>query len=105
MAGRRPPEALAAFADNIAVLVASGIAERALQVGDRAPDFTLPDTLGRPVTLSRLIEQGPAVVTFYRGAWCPYCNLQLHAYQAILPQSAQRARHSWRSRPRPRISH
>lgn len=86
MAGRRPPEALAAFADNIAALVASGVAGRALQVGERAPDFTLPDALGRPVTLSRLIEQGPAVVTFYRGAWCPYCNLQLHAYQAILPQ-------------------
>ena len=80
----RPPEVAAAFADSIAALAASGIAERALKVGERAPDFTLPNALGGPVTLSRLLEQGPAVVTFYRGEWCPYCNLQLRAYQAIL---------------------
>ena len=86
MAGRRSPEVAAAFAESIAALHASGIAERALKVGDRAPDFTLPNALGSPVTLSRLLEQGPAVVTFYRGDWCPYCNLQLRAYQAILPR-------------------
>ena len=82
----RPPEVAAAFADSIAALAASGIAERALKVGERAPDFTLPNALGGPVTLSRLLRQGPAVVTFYRGEWCPYCNLQLRAYQAILPR-------------------
>src|SRR5260370_25716064 len=82
----RPPEVAGAFADSIAALAASGIAERALKVGERAPDFTLPNDLGGPVTLSRLLRQGPAVVTFYRGEWCPYCNLQLRAYQAILPR-------------------
>src|SRR5260370_37670338 len=85
----RPPEVAAAFADSIAALAASGIAERALKVGERAPDFTLPNALGGPVTLSRLLEQAPAVVTFYRGEWCPYCNLQLRAYQAILPRIRQ----------------
>lgn len=64
----------------------SGITERVLKTGDQAPDFTLPNPVGVPVTLSRALESGPAVVTFYRGMWCPYCSLQLRAYQQILPE-------------------
>src|ERR1700755_2473446 len=60
--------------------------ERAIRIGGRAPDFTLPDAQGRDVSLGRLLEAGPAVVTFYRGGWCPYCNIQLRAYQAVLPE-------------------
>lgn len=67
-------------------LIASGGAEKALKEGESAPDFTLPDALGRPVSLSDLLKQGPVVVTFYRGAWCPYCDLELRAYQQALPQ-------------------
>jgi peroxiredoxin len=59
-----------------------------LKTGDRAPDFTLPDALGRPVSLAERLHQGPAVVTFYRGGWCPYCNIQLRAYQRALPEIA-----------------
>lgn len=55
-------------------------------VGDRAPDFTLPDAQGRPLSLSDSLRTGPVVVTFYRGGWCPYCNIQLRAYQQALPQ-------------------
>ncbi|MGO9457060.1 MAG: peroxiredoxin-like family protein [Acidimicrobiales bacterium] len=57
-----------------------------LSVGERAPDFTLPDALGKPVSLSDLLVKGPVVVTFYRGEWCPYCNIQLRALQAALPR-------------------
>ncbi len=60
--------------------------ERAIRTGDRAPDFTLPNQQGRPVALAMLLEAGPAVVTFYRGGWCPYRNIQLRAYQAVLPE-------------------
>lgn len=67
-------------------LVASGIAAQALQIGQVAPDFTLPDATGKTVTLSQLVTQQPVVLTFYRGGWCPYCNLQLRAYQQVLPQ-------------------
>jgi peroxiredoxin len=52
--------------------------------GAKAPDFTLPDAHGKPVTLSALLAKGPAVVTFYRGGWCPFCDLQLRAYQRVL---------------------
>ncbi len=65
----------------IGQLIASGAAEQALKEEDQAPDFTLLDPHGAVVRLSHLLEQGPVVVTFYRGAWCPYCHLALRAYQ------------------------
>jgi len=60
--------------------------EKAVGPGDAAPDFSLPDARGGSVTLSDLLRGGPAVVTFYRGGWCPYRNIQLRGYEAILPQ-------------------
>src|SRR5712692_10692378 len=71
---------------DLETLARSDLAQQSVQVGEQAPDFTLPDALGQPVTLSALLKQGPVVVAFYRGAWCPYCNMQLRAYQRILPQ-------------------
>ena len=62
-------------------LAASGITEQALSVGGRAPRFTLPSATGAPVALDGLLAAGPVVLTFYRGAWCPYCNLALRALQ------------------------
>ncbi|MBU2995304.1 AhpC/TSA family protein [Cellulophaga baltica] len=56
----------------------------ALKVDDKAPDFNLPNAEGAQVSLSGLLEKGPVVVTFYRGSWCPYCNLQLRALQTKL---------------------
>ena len=56
----------------------------ALLVGQKAPNFSLPNAQGEIITLADLCVNGPVVVTFYRGDWCPYCNLQLRALQAIL---------------------
>ncbi len=67
-------------------LITSGAAEQVLKEGEQAPDFTLPDARGTSVTLSHLLKQGPVIIAFYRGEWCPYCHLQLHAYQRALPQ-------------------
>jgi peroxiredoxin len=55
-----------------------------MAVGDKAPDFTLPDAKGQQVSLASLLQQGPVVLTWYRGGWCPYCNRQLSEYQASL---------------------
>lgn len=60
-----------------------------LAVGDEAPDFTLPNTRQRQVSLTSVLRAGPAIVTFYRGGWCPYCNIQLRAYQRALPEIAE----------------
>jgi peroxiredoxin len=60
--------------------------EAAIGVGDETPDFELPDLRGNTVSLFNVMRHGPGVVTFYRGGWCPYCNIQLRAYQAVLPE-------------------
>ncbi|ALM86012.1 peroxiredoxin-like family protein [Bordetella sp. N] len=69
-----------------AELIASGAAQKALKAGDQAPAFTLNDQDGKPVSSAELLSQGPLVLTFYRGVWCPYCNLELQAVQATLPE-------------------
>jgi peroxiredoxin len=67
-------------------LAASGITQRALKAGDRAPDFRLPDARGGYIRLKDLLATGPVVLSFYRGGWCPYCNLELRALQRALPE-------------------
>ncbi|MGW8188964.1 MULTISPECIES: peroxiredoxin-like family protein [Sphingomonas] len=69
-----------------AELKASGLAERALSVGDRSPDFALKDGDGREVRIADLLASGPVALTFYRGVWCPYCNMELQALQEALPE-------------------
>ena len=86
LAEQLPAEVLAELSKSITTLVQTGIAQQSVKVGERAPDFTLPDAFGKPVALSDLLKHGPVVLTFYRGEWCPFCNLTLRAYQRILPQ-------------------
>lgn len=57
-----------------------------LQEGDQAPNFTLANPLGEDVNLYDELAKGPVVLTFYRGSWCPFCNIQLRAYQQWLPE-------------------
>ena len=66
-------------------LIAAGAAGRALKAGDVAPSFVLNDADGKPVASAELLAQGPLVVSFYRGVWCPYCNMELQALQEALP--------------------
>lgn len=68
-----------------AELIATGQARRALKAGDKAPAFTLSDADGKSVSSSDLLAKGPLVASFYRGVWCPYCNMELQALQAELP--------------------
>jgi len=81
-----PPGRVVLYEARIEELRAGFALESALGTGDEAPDFSLPDAGGKLVSLPCLLQRGPVVVTFYRGGWCPYCNIQLRAYQAILPQ-------------------
>lgn len=78
------PDAARMMADENAALLPQ--ASRALSAGDEFPALTLPDQLGRPVDLGSLATAQPLVVVFYRGGWCPYCNLELRAYQQALPE-------------------
>ncbi|WP_261560710.1 peroxiredoxin-like family protein [Frankia tisae] len=77
-------EALAPFDNDAAAMAADGVGSAAPAVGTAAPDFALPDIHGASRALTELLAAGPVVLVFYRGAWCPYCNLQLRAFQAAL---------------------
>jgi peroxiredoxin len=86
MSKSAPPAVIATLGAELQKLADAGIAKRALAVGAKAPDFELPDARGGKARLFTLLAKGPAVVTFYRGGWCPFCDLQLRAYQGVLPQ-------------------
>jgi peroxiredoxin len=71
-------------------LIATGQAQRARKAGDTAPEFTLLDPDGKQVSSRELLVKGPLVISFYRGVWCPYCNLELQALQQALPEITAR---------------
>src|SRR6201988_3485888 len=64
----------------------AGTVDKALRVGQSAPVFTLPDAFGNQVSLKALLAKGPVVVSFYRGEWCPFCNIELRALEEALPK-------------------
>ena len=80
-----PPDQAAVIQASILELEAELESRTLPGVGVLAPDFELPDARGRNVRLSDRLANGPAILSFYRGGWCPYCNLELRAYQRRLP--------------------
>jgi len=79
------PDVIATMHRATAELIASDAAGNALKAGDRAPGFTLNDPDGHPIRSADLLAQEPLVISFYRGVWCPYCNMELQALQEALP--------------------
>jgi peroxiredoxin len=76
-----PPAAVEVLHRATDEQIASGAQSRALKAGDVAREFTLPDPDGNSVSSKALLAKGPLVVTFYRGAWCPFCNFDLSALE------------------------
>ena len=66
--------------------LASSMPAPGIKVGEKAPDFVLNNALGKAVSLKEKLKQGPVVLVFYRGAWCPFCNMHLHVMQESLPE-------------------
>jgi peroxiredoxin len=87
---RAPADRVAMMEAATAQLRATGIESTALQVGAELPALTLSDATGRLVDLKALNASGPLVIVFYRGGWCPYCNLELREWQRLLPQLRER---------------
>jgi peroxiredoxin len=81
-----PDNERAAVAGAFERLSTSAVAALALKVGDPAADFELPNVRGGTLSLHAALESGPAVLSFYRGSWCPFCNLELNALQRRLPE-------------------
>jgi peroxiredoxin len=88
-AQRLPAEVVDVFDRSIRDLVDHGVPTGTVKVGDKMATFALSDATDVAVTLDQLVEAGPAVIVFYRGGWCPYCNLALRTYQQeLLPELA-----------------
>jgi peroxiredoxin len=86
LAAMVPKESLDVFITDANLLGKEITNPLKVSVGDKAPLFELSNALGNPVSLQKVFEKGPVVLTFYRGNWCPYCNLVLNSYQRILPE-------------------
>jgi peroxiredoxin len=85
LATRTPAPIAERISAILADVTAAGVAP-GLAVGERAPNFRLPNAAGKDVELAERLAAGPVVLSFYRGDWCPYCNLELRALQAALPR-------------------
>ena len=72
---------IADYEEGIKIVEESGVLKTAKNVGDAAPNFTLSNALGGTTTLSNLLNEGPVVLIWYRGEWCPYCNIYLKDIQ------------------------
>ncbi|UNM97347.1 AhpC/TSA family protein [Ignatzschineria rhizosphaerae] len=88
LATQVPAEILAAFGESLQSLMASNIADKALKVGDMAPNFEI-ELDGKMTDLASLLENGTVVLNFFRGNWCPFCMAELEAYQTLFSESAK----------------
>ena len=82
----QPEEIKTVMAEAATDLINTQLAEKSLSTGDKMPNFSLPNAVGKEVTLESLLTQGAVVISFYRGGWCPYCNMELRALQQSLPE-------------------
>ncbi|MGD1702620.1 peroxiredoxin-like family protein [Dapis sp. BLCC M229] len=81
-----PPEAATLMEQETLNLAEEFNSRELLTIGDIAPDFTLSNASNQQINLQNYLAKGAVILTFYRGGWCPYCNLELRAYQQLLPE-------------------
>lgn len=84
-----PSNIVASFEAGLQKMREAGITNNSVNVGDTAPDFSLPDTDGNTVRLSELLKKGPVILTWHRGGWCPYCNIHLRVLEERLTDIVQ----------------
>ena len=82
----QPEEIKAVMTQATTDLINTQLAEKSLGAGEKIPNFSLPNAVGEKVSLDSLLDQGVLVISFYRGGWCPYCNMELRALQQALPE-------------------
>ncbi|WP_165739736.1 peroxiredoxin-like family protein [Pseudoalteromonas sp. Z1A6] len=81
-----PADVLALMNTTNEELIAQHIKDNALQIGQKVENFSLANHKGENIELADLLKKGPVIISFYRGGWCPYCNLELKALNDYLPQ-------------------
>ena len=83
---KNAPNEVAIFDADTESLISSGDAPQGLQVGDQLASFELPNQLGQTISLDELQGDSNIVISFYRGGWCTYCNIELCVLQQALPE-------------------
>ena len=86
MAEQLPSEVLQAFGANLNELIEQKIDQKALTIGDQAPDISMLDTDGKEIKLYDLLKNAPVIINFFRGNWCPFCMAELADYQESIEQ-------------------
>jgi len=108
LAASMPEDAIKILKRSTQRAGASSTTDSNVTVGDQFPHFSLPNVVGNAISSEDLLAQGPLVVSFYRGGWCPYCNLELRAPTSQFSKkfaswelTLSRFRHSCRMNPCP----
>jgi peroxiredoxin len=83
---KMPKEVVELFLADVKKQLDNGVTDNALKIGDHIPEFEIPNAVGETISSKELLSKGPLIISFYRGAWCPYCNLELLTYQEVLPE-------------------
>lgn len=78
------------YAEGLKAVAESGILDKAINTGDKAPNFKLTNAVGEKVSLSDELKNGPVILVWYRGGWCPYCNITLHYLQENMEEFTAR---------------
>lgn len=81
-----PKEKYAVMQASTKELQAAELSQQAFKKGQKIPSFELPNAKGNTVRSEELLKNGPLIISFYRGGWCPYCNMELRALQQVLGQ-------------------
>lgn len=86
LSSQLPQEILNVFGKSIEDLKTKRMEENSIQIGDQMPEFSLPNALGTIINSEEIFKNGKVILAFYRGSWCPYCNLELKFLQDKLSQ-------------------
>ena len=84
LATQVPQEVLEAFGKSIEDLQKKNIEEKSIKLGEIMPEFLLPNVKNEIINSNEILKNGKMIIAFYRGSWCPYCNLQLKTLQDYL---------------------
>lgn len=81
LSSQLPEDILNAFGSSVEDLKTKNIEENSIQVGQQIPEFSLPNAFGEKIYSTQILNKGKTILAFYRGSWCPYCNLELKFLQ------------------------
>lgn len=90
LSSQLPQEVLNAFGSSIEDLKTKNIEESSIQIGEQIPEFSLPNVYGKKVNSTEILKNGKIILAFYRGSWCPYCNLELKSLQDNISRIKER---------------